>query len=783
MKYILRSWLRKPFISSIMLLGLGIAFAAAWLILYYVQFEYHFDSHIPEHEYMYMVGEQPEGVDNTWYYTRASLWPGMREQFPELAGGTRILPGVEMDFSLELQRFRERGMYVDTSFFTLMDIPLLQGNSTSCLSQPNSVVLTQSLAEKYFPNGNALNQSIEVNYDHFLVTGIIEDFPIQSSFSGDYLLGHSLRDSLDPGMVNWYATSIPILLKLKPGSSPEELGDKITALVEKHTGEYYNGSQFSLLPLSNYRTQDPTYAKQLRIIGWIGILVLLIASINVSNLLTAGSYTRLRGLGVKKTLGASKGQIRWQLIRESLLLASIGSILGFVLADILFPVFAELMELPSLSQIPFSLTQILIMVALTLAIGVFTGAYPAWYLPKVSIPSSLKGKLPKDPKGTAFQNGLVLLQFGVSAVLLIGALFVHQQLKFMKEKELHIDTEQILSIQLDPEQFAQPERVLQYIPQLKARLETHAQIAHVSSSMFVPYHNYMWGNMMESEKTGEQFHLHFGVVDEDFPELFDLQLAQGKFFADSLGGQSQPQMLVNETFVQSMGWEEAVGKQLEFIDNSYEIVGVVKDFHFTSLDQPIKPLLYLLGSVGDQGWWGWHQFISVKIQEGSVGPVMAYVNKELDLIDPTFPFESFFVDEEYQSLYQYVAQRSTLASILSFLAIGISLMGLLGLMSYMTYQHTKEIGIRKILGATVTQLIQHFTGKFSFPLLLGTILALPISYLMVSNWLEDFAYRIPILPGNFLIGMGITLSIALIIILQYVFQVANMHPVEALRDE
>ena len=641
MKLILRSWRRKPLIFSIMILGFSLAFAAAWLILYYTQYEYQFDRHIPEHEDMYLVGEQPEGVDMVWYYTRAMLWPGMKDQYPEIAGGSRVLPGIEMDFSLELQRFRETGMYVDSSFLDLVGIDLLQGDPKTCLTQPNGVVLTQSLAQKYFPNENPLNQPIEVNYEFFLVTGVIHDFPDQASFQGDFLLGHQVRDSLDASMVNWFATSTPILVKLKPGSDADYLADNLTDLLETNTGDYYNGSKISLLPLAEYHTQNESYAKQLRIIGWIGVLVLLIAAINVSNLLTAGSYTRLRDLGVQKTLGASKRKIRLQLVQESVVLAVIGSILGFVLADILFPPFAELMELPNQSQIPWSIGQFAFMGIITLLIGVFTGGYPAWYLPQVSIISSLKGKLPKDPKGNTFQNALVLLQFAVSAVLLIGALFVHQQLSYMKEKDLQIETEQILSIHLNPEEFEDPERVLQFIPQFKARLETNAQISHVSSSMFVPYNNFMWGNMMESEKTGEQFHLHFGFIDEQFPHLFDLKLLQGKFFADSTGGQSRMQILVNESFVEAMGWEESVGKQLEFINYTYEVVGVVKDFHFMSLDQPIKPLLYILGTVGDESFFQWHRFVSLKIGAGQIGPVMAFINQELDLIDPSFPFETF----------------------------------------------------------------------------------------------------------------------------------------------
>ncbi|MEM6634186.1 MAG: FtsX-like permease family protein, partial [Bacteroidota bacterium] len=658
-----------------------------------------------------------------------------------------------------------------------------QGDVQTCLDQTHKVVLTQSLAEKYFPDDNPLNQSLEIDYEHFLGSGIIPDFPQQTSFQGDFILSHALREMQDSAMVNWHATSTPILVKLDPQSDLKDLGQKITELVVKHAGEYYAETSFSLLPLAQYRTQDPAFSKQLKIISWIGILVLLIAAINVSNLLTAGAYTRLKGLGVMKTLGASKFGLRRQLINESIILSFLGSILGFLLADILFPAFSELMNLPGLNEIPIPFYQYGIMVAVCLVLGIFTGLYPAWYLPRISIPHSLKGKLPRDPKGEVFQNGLVLLQFGVSVVLLIGALFVYQQLSYMRQKELNIDTEQIYSVQVDPTQFEQPDRILQYIPTLKARLASHAQISHVSSSMFVPYHNYMWGNMMESEETGEQFHLHFGVVDENFPHLFDLTVLEGKSFADSLGGQARPQILVNEAFVEAIGWEEAIGKPLDFIGETYEVMGIVKDFHFMSLDQPIKPLVYILGDIQDKSWWNWHRFISLKIQPGNLEPVMAFVNQELQTMDPGFPYETFFVDDEYEQQYRWVEQRSILASILSFLAIGIALMGLFGLMAYMTYQRTKEIGIRKILGATVSQLIQYFTGKFSLPLFGGALLAVPIAYLIISDWLQDFAYRINISPLNFLLGAGIALSIALIIVLQHVWKVANMHPVEALRDE
>ena len=779
----LRMWRNNPLVSSIKLMGLSVAFAAAWLILYYIQFEYNFDRHLKDYQQLYLVGERPEGVEDTWYFTRSSLWPTMQEQFPEVQGGTRVFNQVEMDFTSGIQRFRESGMYVDSSFFDLIGIELLQGDARTCLDQTHKVVLTESLASKYFPQENPLNQSMEIDYEHFIVSGVIPDFPSQTSFQGDFILSHSLREYKDSAMVNWHATSTPIVVKLDPKGNLQDLGQKVSDLVVKHGGEYYAETAFSLLPIAQYRTQDPAFAKQLRIISWIGILVLLIAAINVSNLLTAGAYTRLKGLGVKKTLGASTFSLQGQLIRESILLCLLGSILGFLLADILFPAFSELMNLPGLDALPIPIYQYGIMIGVTLVLGLFTGLYPSWYLPRISIPNSLKGKLPRDPKGEFFQNGLVFLQFGVSVVLLIGALFVYQQLTFMKEKELYIDTEQIYSIRVDPTQFEQPERIFQYIPQLKARLETHSQIEHVSSSMFIPYHNYMWGNMMESEETGEQFHLHFGAVDENFPHLFDLTLLDGQFFADSLGGQARPQVLVNEAFVEVMGWEESVGKQLDFIGNTYEVMGVVKDFHFTSLDQPIKPLLYILGDIEDRSWWNWHRFISLKIGPGNLEPTLSFIKQELEAMDAGFPYYTFFVDEEYEEQYQWVEQRSILASILSFLAIGIALMGLFGLMAYMTYQRTKEIGIRKILGATASQLVRYFTGKFTLPLIGGALLAVPIAYLIIADWLEDFAYRIQVSPQNFLLGAGIALSIALIIVLQHVWKVANMHPVEALRDD
>ena len=767
------------------ILGLATAFASVWLIYHYVRFQYSYEDSIPHREELFFVGEQHPGVDQVWYYTRTPILPALLENYPEVVEGTRMEVTYEGITQGENQ-FSERGMYVDSSFFSVFATPFLHGNPATCLQRKDQIVLTQALAEKYFPDQDPLNQVLRVGYEDKIVSGVIADFPENTDFTADFLLSHDIRmehyEESNPAMISWYSTAILTVLRLQPGAQLPPLSEKITELVLSHTPEDAESpATFSLLPMKAFHLNSPSQRRQLSIMILIAIAVWVIATINFANLLTARSLTRFREIGVRKVLGAQRFQIGLQFLGESLTIAAIGVILGIGLADLVLPLFNKLMEVPLESYQLFGGIAVFIPVVMIAIAGLLGSLYPAWILSRLSAQDSLKERVHASTGTSRLRNGLVVVQFTLSMVLIAGTLLMWNQIQFMQSKDLKIDTEQIVSVPVFPQYLENPEQAVRQIPILQQQLETHSQIEKVSASHRIPFNLNMWGGVATPVGKEEEVRVRFNLVDDEFFSLYGLELISGRLFTDSLQSTTVSQVVINETAAKAMGWENPVGQRFNmgWGEQPYEVIGLVKDFHYTSLELPIEPVLFQYSGTESS----FYSYLSIRVGAGELDPVLAYIDQTLSVLNPATPFNKIFLDESYQEIYENYERNGTLLGILTGLAILIACLGLLGLVSFAAVRRTKEIGIRKVLGASLSQLVSLFVKSYTLMLGISILIAVPITWWWIQSWLEDFAYQDTINPWMFLISGVMLLFFTWLTVSYHAFKVSMANPVQALRDE
>lgn len=764
--------------NSLNLFGLSLAIGTSLLIFYYLKYEYDYDKYIPNVEDVYLVGEQRPNVDIVWYFSRALLWPGLQGDYPAIKNGTRIAY-TYLDVNSEEERFMENGLFVDSTYLDVFGLKLIEGNDNNCLKRPDQVVLTTSSAEKYFPNESALGKTIQVGYENRIVSGIIADPPTNSSFTFQYLLTHEAREKIDDQQfINWYATTTFTALQLEKGADVEVLANEIDALVAEHTPHDIEDATFSLLPLTEYHLTVPGAKRELAIFWIIAFAILLIAGINFTNLHTAHSLNRRREIGVRKVLGATQSQLRLYFFGEAMLLSLFAGVLGMILADVLLPVFNQLLDVDLSIQYLSDIRYIVILFAITLGIGALAGLYPAWYLSRMQAVASLKGRLQYNMNANYFRNGLVSIQFMLSAMLIIGALVITKQVSFMQTKELNMDAKQVLAIRLNPDLFENPDQIKRKIPVLKEKLLQHPQIEKVGATQFAPYDFPYWGGLVKPEGQAEDIRMRFGAVDQAYFQVYGLAFLQGEGFSDARGSNSQAQIVINEAAKKAFGWEDPIGKYIEWGSGKYEIIGVLKDFHYASLEEPIMPLMYFYEGEASE----YFKYLSVRFS-GLAGSMLEYVHKQLAEIDPTYSFSTFFIDEHYQMMYEGVTRRARLTGILAGIAILIACLGLLGLVSFAAAKRTKEIGIRKVLGATISDILKLFMNSYLKLMGISLLFASPIAYILIQQWLQGFAYRISIGPFVFVVAAVISFMIAILTISFRVYKVARANPVDSLRDE
>jgi putative ABC transport system permease protein len=791
-KIALRNFLRYKLYSIINLSGLAVGLACFILIMLYINYEFGYEAHHENLQEIYRVNviQTHPGGEFKSSHSMAPLGPKFRETFSEVEDYVRIYNAREALIKYEDKRFYEKSVvFTDQGYLDIFTIPALYGDPSTALSDKNSVVITRSIAEKYFGDRDPVGEVLVMdNEDNLTVTAVVDDFPKNTSIKSDFLVSMETIKNYPGGdrfLDNWISTTLVTYLQIQEHTVIDDIEARINTLYEQQTTEEVE-KRLELEPLETIHLYSEVSGagdiQYVYIFLVIGLLILLIASTNFMNLSTARSAQRANEVGLRKVVGAARSSLVNQFLGESIIFSIVALILAILLVDLTLPIFKELtnqdLVLPGLSS--FSFYGLLILLALVL--GLISGSYPALFLSKFKPLSILRGKTGSNAKSEIFRKTLVVLQFSIAIGLIICTLTISSQIGYMQNKGLGFKKEQILVLPVRGDDLDEE------IETFKQALSASPEISGVCGSLMLPtrigyYNNVTW----EGAAEGESIAIIQNKIGYDFLDTYEIDLIAGRNFSREFAtdianyeSENSGALIINEEAAKRFGWEDPIGKKIiqVFGENRYyfDVIGVMEDFHFSSLRYKIKPLcLYLMpDNLG---------YISIKFQAGRTESVLAFVEEKWNLFNPAYPFDYFFLDQRYAEKYQSEERIGSLFRYFSFLAIFISCLGLLGLASYSAEQRTSEIGVRKVLGAKISDIVVLLSKQFMKWIILANVIAWPLAWLYLDTWLDDFAYRVDLNYTQFLLAGVMALVIGLGTVMYQSLKAAMANPVESLRDE
>jgi len=798
-KTALRNIFRHKLYSFLNIIGLSIGIASCILIIFYVHNELSYDRFNVNADLIYRLCPTITTAERSMRLTTNAhpMAPMLKEDYPEIEEYVRFTPygGKQIVEHDGIVFYEERFVWTDDTLFDVFSFELIKGDEETALRAPYSLVLTQDIARKYFGTEDPIGRELRVNQnDLYKVTGVMKNVPQTSHIRPEIFAsisslelkptGNSVRDLLSS--INYFT-----YFQLREGTAIPELEQKFAGFIDKHLGpvlKNLGGSvALDLQPLTDIylhsdrenemeRTSDITYVY---LFAGIGLFILLLACLNFMNLSTARSANRAKEVGLRKVVGAHKSQLMRQFLGESSILTFISIILSLVLVFISTPLFRNI------SGKNLSAASILNPVLLAGLLGLFVvisfigGSYPAFFLSAFRPVEVLQGKLRRGSKRSILRIAMVSLQFTVSIVLIIGTLIVGKQLNYIRNKKLGYEKDHIVTLQMrDPETQKKHET-------LKEIISRHPNVLATSASATTPLGwNDFRGDHAEGKPENEVFMMFAQFVDHDFFDLYEMKIVQGREFSDEYPADAKEAIIVNQTMASKLGWtDDPINKT---VDNNlapgrtrqYRVVGVVEDYHFQSLHDSIAPMV-----IYNSCLFGGFDQISVKVRPENIQETIGFLKTTWESFDSKFPFEYAFLNDQYDQLYRAEERLGQLFGYFTLLAIAIGCLGLFGLTSFTAEQRTKEIGIRKVLGASVPGIVSMLVREFTRWVVLAVFIAWPIGYFVMSTWLQSFAYRIDLGIGTFLLAAFMAFIIAVITVCYQSIKAALSNPVQALKYE
>ncbi len=690
------------------------------------------------------------------------------------------------------KRFRENRVFrADSSIFDVFNFPLLQGDPKTALTEPFNMVITEAIAQKYFGDEDPMGKTVSaLGIDQpYTVTGVLAEVPTHSHFTFDILVSYTTREFLYPQASHqWFNFGFYTYLLLPEDYDPARLEAQLPDFVERNIGEVQRQAGQShtlfLQPLTEIYLRSDREAEAgsnghlsyVYIFSAIALFILLIACINFMNLATARSAARAREVGMRKVVGAQRWQLAGQFLGESILFTGFAFLLTLLLCRLLLPAFNELtgkmLSLDLLYQDSYGF----LLVGLVLFVGILAGSYPALVLSGFRPVAVLKGSFQSTKQGVLLRKGLTVFQFMISIVLIIGTLVVHAQLNYLRQQHLGYDEAQMLVVN-----FRGDPTVQQHYQRIKRAYLNHPAVIDATTSRTTP--NVEPGNWYAEFETAsgdmQNSSLHGYIVDYDFLETYGIAMAEGRSFSEAFSTDSTEAFIINEAAVPYFGWaspEAALGKRIKH-GKEGRIIGVVKNFNFRSLHRQVEPLALQIRRRALARF-------SLRLKPGeNLIDTVADLEEIWHTLVPHLPFEYAFLDESLDQQYRTEARVGQVFDVFAALAIFIACLGLFGLASFTAEQQKKAVGIRKVFGASVTQLTFLFSGRFTRLVLIAFVLSTPVAYFAMNGWLQGFPYRIDLSVWPFLTAGILTLSITWLIVSYQSIKAALNNPVEALRYE
>ncbi len=783
LKIAFRNLQRHKAYSLLNISGLAIGMACSILILLWVQNELSYDRFHANAENLYRL--TCNAGDFKAAVTPAGMGAGLQSEMPEIKSVVRLSKPSTNLFETGTRKFEEKNVfYADSNFLQVFSFKLKEGNPATALQNPDAILLTESMAKKYFGTDEAIGKVVKKdNSTNLIVTGILANVPSNSHLQFDIILPISSIVSTDNDLKNkvWgnfnYYTYIQ--LNKSTAQSPAHLAklqDHIKEIYKKHSTDLK--VDFQLQPLTDIHLHSDLQIdlpgkgniQYVNIFFIVALFILAVACINFMNLSTARSARRAKEVGLRKVVGAGRGQLIMQFLGESLMISFVSLLLAIGLVYSLLPVFNHLAE----KELSFNLLSgklLISLIGIALITGLFSGSYPALFLSGFKPISVLKGKLKIGGGNLVFRNSLVVTQFIVSIILLVGTAVVYKQLNFIKNKNLGFDKSNLLYMPMTGDMWGK-QQALKNALQENSYTSDYSIISDLPTNLITGTIDVQW----EGKDPKSQVVIPSMDVDENFTKVFRVKMLTGRSFSTSFKNDSS-NYIINETAMKLMGMNEknAVGKSISFSDTKGNIIGVVKDFNFKTLQYAIDPLVMRLNKYGG--------IVMLRTKPGATEASINALGKISRDLNPAYPFSYNFLDKDLDNLYKGEHQMGSIFNFFAILAIFISCLGLYGLSAFMAEQRTKEIGVRKVLGASVFNIVYLLSGKFTRLIGIAIIIAVPVSWWAINNWLKGFAYRIDINWIIFLVACLVALFIALATVSYESIKAAVANPVKSLRTE
>ena len=801
-KVAIRSLLRQKGYTLINIIGLAVGLATAMVIFLFVYDELNYDKFFRQSNNIYRVylkaNISSSAINGAW--TPAPMAAALKSDYPEIKAVVRLDPNENTLVSVDDKYYMvDHSLWADSSFFKLFDFPLLLGDPEKVLAEPRTVVLTESTAQKIFGKENPVNKMIRVENDTTLyrVTGVMKDPPHNTHLQFDMLLSFQTRG--DAASQIWVSNNFATYILLPDHYPYKELEEKFTGMVVKYVGpqikEYMgvniedfvakgNSYGYFLQPLTDihlnteigHSMKESHSRKYLYIFTIIGLFIILIACINFTNLSTARSVKRAREVGLRKVLGSDRRRLIGQFLSESVLISMISLIIALVMVDLSLPAINNSMQL-QLNMDLFSTWWLsLFLVGFTILVGVLAGFYPAFMLSSFKPTAIFRDKLKSGSRGSILRGLLVGCQFFVAILILSGTFVVYNQLRYMQNKDLGFDKNRILVIE---RAWTLDKKLNSFLTELRK----YPEVLQAANSTSIPgFPNNNNGYRIEGRDAVNTYLMVSMWADPEFYKTYGLKMAEGRFFSPDMATDSAA-AVINETAVKKFDIKNPIGTRImqpgpQGKFTYLTVIGVVKDFHFTSLHSLIDPFIFQMRPRNAN-----FGYLSIKL--GNVD--LSQAKNKIDNLWKQFtngqPMQYYFLDDKLMSLYREEQRTSKLSLIFTILAVLIGSLGLLGLISYSTVQRTKEIGVRKIMGASIRRIMALLATETIRLIILASLLAWPVTYFFMKKWLADFAYKIGINPLIFLLTTAVIFLLALLTIGYQAYYAASRNPADSLRYE
>ena len=791
LKIALRNFQKHKGYSFLNIAGFSIGMACCLLILIYIRHELSYDRFHKDGDRVYRIVQDIRNQTANRIFAPISpmVAPTLKADYPQVEYAARAIPTSARLVRREGTFFYEdRFMYADQELLDVLTFQFIQGNPQEALTRPNTLVISQRIAHKYFGNVDPLGKTLEINQLQYEITGVVADSPENTHIRYDLIASlKTLKDWNE--MSNWYSTMFYTYLKLKPNVNVEEFSSQIIRLADKYVGEQLESwgtvYHYFLQPLSSihlhshirYEIESPGNPVYITIFSFVGLFILLIACLNFMNLSTARAANRAKEVGLRKVVGAQKLQLIGQFLGESLLVALLSLGLAMVIARFAVPFLNRLTGISLSFDALLNPVVLLSLIGGAFLAGLAAGLYPAFVLSSFRPAVTLKGIISAGSRGLSMRTVLVVVQFSISVVLIIGTLTMYKQFKFMKNQYLGFEKEQKLILPLRG-----GINIQENFEAVKDMFSQHPSIAGITVSSTVPgrgVSNFSIRLVGEDDsKNQSMFHMYF---DDDFIPDYGIEMVAGRAFQKEMKTDFMGAFLINEAAVKAFGWsspEEALGKRLltGHGGRTNPVIGVTRDFHYRGLQSQVEPLV--------MEFLPWiFRYITLSIDITDLKDTLAFVRSHWKALWPGHPFEYFFLDTDFDRQYRADEQVGSVFGIFTLLGLVIACLGLLGLASFTAESRTKEIGIRKVLGASVGGIVLMLSRQFTKWVLLANCIAWPVAYYFMFRWLKNFAYRASLGIWPFVLSGAFAVLIAFLTVSYQSIKAAISNPIDSLKYE